>query len=151
MRHFHAEDELYPQNGARLCLGIGAQVFKHVQCLLHRRVRQLSGVAIAGADGRIEYTNPRFGVLTHTAEHDLTGQPLSAFNANPTACSDVATSGEHAKRRADGSVYWAMESTSPVRDASGNITHYIAIHNDTTEQRTLRAEVDYRAQYDHCW
>lgn len=54
----------------------------------------------------------------------------------------MATSGEHTTRRADGTVYWANESLSPVRDATGAITHYIAIHNDTTEQRSLRAEVN---------
>jgi diguanylate cyclase (GGDEF)-like protein/PAS domain S-box-containing protein len=118
--------------------------------VLLRAIEQVpSGVAIAGADGRIEYTNPRFGALTHATEHELSGQPLSAFNANPSACNEMPTCGEHAKRRADGTVYWATESISPVRDGTGKITHYIAIHNDTTEQRSLRAEIDYRAQHDH--
>lgn len=118
--------------------------------ILLRAIEQVpSGVAIAGADGRIEYTNPRFGALTHALDHELIGQPLSAFNADPGACSEMTSSGEHAKRRADGTVYWASENISPVRDSSGKITHYIAIHNDTTEQRSLRAEVDYRAQHDH--
>lgn len=114
--------------------------------VLLRAIEQVSsGVAITGTDGRIEYTNPRFAELTNATNHDLIGQPLSAFNAKPTQ----GSVGEHAKRRADGTVYWATESISPVRDGTGKITHHIAIHNDISEQRSLRAEVDYRAQHDH--
>jgi diguanylate cyclase (GGDEF)-like protein/PAS domain S-box-containing protein len=118
--------------------------------VLLRAIEQVSsGVAIAGADGRIEYTNLRFNELTNAPSHNLIGQPLSAFNATPAVSSEQANNGEHAKRRADGTVYWATESISPVRDSTGKITHHIAIHNDITEQRSLRAEVNYRAQHDH--
>jgi diguanylate cyclase (GGDEF)-like protein/PAS domain S-box-containing protein len=118
--------------------------------VLLRAIEQVSsGVAIAGADGRIAYTNPSFSELTNAPNHDLIGQPLSAFNANPAASGKLGSIDEHAKRRADGTVYWATESISPVRDGAGVLTHYIAIHNDITEQRSLRAEVDYRAQHDH--
>ena len=35
--------------------------------------------------------------------------------------------GEFHNRRKDGDLYWCLESISPVKDASGAITHFVAV------------------------
>ena len=48
--------------------------------------------------------------------------------------------GEMINRRKDGTRYHEAQTITPVRDASGVITHYIAIKRDLTERRQLEAQ-----------
>jgi sigma-B regulation protein RsbU (phosphoserine phosphatase) len=43
--------------------------------------------------------------------------------------------GQIEDRRKDGALYWASEIITPLRDAGGEITHYLAIQQDITEQK----------------
>lgn len=107
-----------------------------------------SAVAIAGADGRIEYINPRFAALAGVTAHAAAGRPLSAFDGEDRTLPAAAETRETTKRRNDGSLYWAHESISPVRGDDGDITHYLAIHDDTSEQRELRDQIAFHARHD---
>ncbi len=117
---------------------------------LLRAIEQVpSGVAIANADGRIEYANPSFVALVRADKQSIQGQALASFNTGDHALGENSARTEHARRRPDGSTYWSQETICPVRDAGNKISHYIAIHDDTTEQRALRDEIDFRARHDH--
>ena len=55
--------------------------------------------------------------------------------------------------RKDGSVFWNRLSITPVRDASGEVTHYIGVQSDVTEEQRTRealrnANVELRAAND---
>lgn len=51
-------------------------------------------------------------------------------------------------RRKDGGVYWCMESISPVKDASGTITHFVAVIEGISERKSTEATIRHLAFYD---
>ncbi|MBI4886940.1 MAG: PAS domain S-box protein [Acidobacteria bacterium] len=109
-------------------------------------------VVITDRAGTIEWVNPAFATLTgYTAQE--------AFGKNPR---DLVRSGKHDRgfyeglwqtilaggvwrgeminRRKDGSLYTEEQSVTPIPDASGTITHFVAMKRDLTEHRQLEAQ-----------
>jgi PAS domain S-box-containing protein len=43
--------------------------------------------------------------------------------------------GEFCNRKKNGELYWELASISPIQDAEGNITHYVAVKEDITERK----------------
>ncbi|WP_413203380.1 PAS domain S-box protein [Rhodospirillum sp. A1_3_36] len=123
---------------------------------------------ITDTSGRIEYINPAFTELTgYSAEEALGEKPslLRHPSTSPETYKDLwrtIRSGrewraEIVDRRKDGSYFWAFTSICPVRDGQGHITHYVAMHQDVTPQKTAdlalrqameEAEVANRAKTD---
>lgn len=103
-------------------------------------------VMIADTEGKIQYVNRRFAELTGYPEAELLGQnPRMLQSATfaraqyrrlwETISQGAQWQGEIQDRQKDGSLYWAYETISPLRDASGKVTHYLAIQRDITQQR----------------
>lgn len=108
-----------------------------------------SAVAIAGIDGRIEYANPRFANLVGCPLDSVYGQPLATFDGEPLGLPSKSVTLEHLKRRHDGATYPASETLSPILDATGHITHYLAIHDDISTQQEMRERLIYHAMHDN--
>lgn len=119
------------------------------QTLLRAIEQVTSAVAIADAEGRIEYANPRFASLVGSTAEALAGQSIAAFDSSPEGLPSQPQTREQLKRRADGSTYWAYETVAPVRDDAGQVTHYVDIHDDITETRELQDQLAYHAIHDH--
>ena len=49
--------------------------------------------------------------------------------------------GQFHNKRKDGSLYWEEVTISPIRDASGRISHYLAVKADISEKRSLEQEL----------
>ncbi|MEK4032574.1 PAS domain S-box protein [Methylocystis sp. IM3] len=102
-------------------------------------------VMITDRDGRIEYVNSRFVGLTGYAEDELIGKnPRLLRSETPTNQYERlwATIGEGGEwrgeiqdRKKNGENYWAFEIITPLRNADGDIVHYLALQQDVTEQR----------------
>ncbi|MBI3898216.1 MAG: sensor domain-containing diguanylate cyclase [Gammaproteobacteria bacterium] len=56
--------------------------------------------------------------------------------------------GEVAQRRKDGSLFTVEEAISPLRDDTGAITHYVAIHHDVTRRKNEVERERYLAYHD---
>ncbi len=41
--------------------------------------------------------------------------------------------------------YWVSKTIVPLKDINGNITHYVSIHNDITEQKALENKLHFEA------
>jgi PAS domain S-box-containing protein len=127
------------------------------------QVRKLSGaveqspsiVIITNRQGLIEYTNPKFTEVTgYTAEEVIGRNPsvLKSGETTPEEYSDLWATiaaggewrGEFHNRRKDGELYWESARIAPLRDSSGQITHYLAVKEDITERKRLEATVDER-------
>ena len=120
---------------------------------LSMAVEQSSAIVeITDREGRIEYVNPRFARVTGYSAEESLGREAGFLAA------EGKSSGEHAKiwetiragqewhgefhnRKKDGSLYWEQASISPMRDASGEITHYIAVKEDITAHKELEAQL----------
>lgn len=103
-------------------------------------------VMIANRDGEIEYVNSRFATLTGYQPHELIGRNPRMLQSKRTdsdqyrrlwesISAGVEWRGQIQDKRKDGKLYWASEIITPLRDASGAITHYLAIQQDITEQK----------------
>jgi diguanylate cyclase (GGDEF)-like protein/PAS domain S-box-containing protein len=51
--------------------------------------------------------------------------------------------------RKDGRLFWNEFSVAPVRDPSGELTHFVSIINDVTERKSYEEELERRSNFDH--
>jgi sigma-B regulation protein RsbU (phosphoserine phosphatase) len=105
-----------------------------------------SAVMITDKDGRIEYVNRCFTRLTGYHAAELMGQNPRLLRSHDTSQDQQRGlwetlragrewRGEIQDRAKNGDLYWALETITPLRDAQGEITHYLAIQQDVTEQK----------------
>ncbi|MDP2319435.1 MAG: PAS domain S-box protein [Acidobacteriota bacterium] len=109
-------------------------------------------IVITDRAGGIEWVNPAFTQLTgYTAEEALgksprdlvkSGKHASAFYKQlwETIRAGRTWRGEIINRRKDGRLYTEDQTVTPIRDASGAITHFVAIKKDMTEHLQLEAQ-----------
>ncbi len=109
-----------------------------------------NAIAIADRTGIIRWTNPAFATLTGYAPEEACGRELFDSSAHEQAIYrnlwDTVLAGrvwqsELLNRRKDGSFYTEEQTIAPVRDASGAISHFVAIKQDITERRRAENEV----------
>ena len=109
-------------------------------------------VVITDTEGRIEYVNPRFTEVTgYTSEEALGKNPRILKSGEQTpeiykALWDTITAGkdwrgELRNKKKSGELYWENVSISPIRDAEGVITHFLAVKVDVTEQKKLKEQL----------
>ncbi|MHC1744399.1 MAG: PAS domain S-box protein [Syntrophobacteraceae bacterium] len=105
-------------------------------------------VVITDLNGTIEYVNPKFMQTTGYSREEAVGQNprvLKSGDMEPdgykalweTITSGREWRGEFHNKKKTGELYWEQASISPVRDASGRITHFIAIKEDITERKRI--------------
>lgn len=108
-------------------------------------------VVITDFDGIIEYVNQAFCSNSGYSEKELLGKNPSILNSGnqektfyqkmwQTIKSGDVWQGEIIEKRKDGSFYPAMLSISPIRNSSSDITHFVGIHEDLSEHKTLEAQ-----------
>ena len=106
-------------------------------------------VMITDRDGAIEFVNPNFTTVTGYQAGEAIGRNprLVKSDYHPpeffeklwkTITSGERWHGELLNKRKNGELYWEYASISPVKGASGEITHFVAVKEDITERK--RAE-----------
>jgi PAS domain S-box-containing protein len=107
-----------------------------------------NAIMITNRDGKIEWVNPAFTKLTgYSAEEAVgntprllkSGRQDPAFYASQweTVLTGNVWHGEVVNRRKNGEYYTEDMTITPVRTADGQITHFVAVKQDVTEQRAL--------------
>ena len=120
---------------------------------LSRAVEQSADtIVITNREGIIEYVNPAFEFLTGYTRAEVRGKNPRILKSGEQAA-DVYQQlwrtvlagnvyrGILVNRKKNGDRYYVEESISPVRDADGNITHFIANGRDLTERHHLEEEL----------
>jgi len=103
-------------------------------------------VMISDKDGRIEYVNRQFTRLTGYDATELLGKNPRLLRSHSTSLDQYRQlwktlesgrewRGEIQDRAKSGELYWAWETITPLRDAQGAITHFMAIQQDITQQK----------------
>lgn len=112
-----------------------------------------NAIVITDRKGQIEWLNPAFTRLTgYSAEEtpgknprDLvrSGKQDDAFYEDlwGTILSSRVWRGTLVNRRKDGSLYTEEETITPVKDAQGQITHFIAVKEDVTGKKLLEEQI----------
>ena len=129
---------------------------QHVEALLRLQGAVLDASAdaiiITDEDGRIAWINPAFTALTGYSAQDSIGRNPgeliksgvqdAAFYKDlwDTIRSGHAWRGELTNRRKDGSLYSENMTITPVKNAHGAVTHFVAIKRDLTEEKRLKAQ-----------
>jgi len=120
---------------------------------LSRAVEQSADtVVITDRYGLIEYVNPAFEMLTGYSRDEVCGKTpriLKSGEQGPdvyhemwrTILTGNAYRGILVNRKKNGELYYVEESICPVRDASGEITHFISNGRDLTERLGLEAQL----------
>ncbi len=109
-------------------------------------------ILISRRDGTIIWVNEAFEHLSGYTRDEALGQstsllksghqPASFFkNMWETILSGQKWRGELVNRRKDGSLYQEEMTITPVKNAAGNITHFIAIKLDITERKLAEEEI----------
>ena len=111
-----------------------------------------NAIIITDANGRIEWVNPAFTKLSgYTPEEAIgrfprllkSGQHPPEFYASlwTTVRSGQVWHGEMVNKRKDGRFYAEDMMITPVRNADGQIGHYVAVKQDITERRQLEGQL----------
>ncbi len=111
-----------------------------------------SSVVITDLAGDIEYANPKFTETTGYALDEAMGQNPRVLKSEShpqefyadlwaTISSGREWHGEFCNRKKSGGLYWESASISPIGDASGEITHFVAIKDDITERKKFEEEL----------
>ncbi len=114
--------------------------------LSHAIGQSPTAVFITDIDGTIEYINPKFTELTGYTADEAIGQNPRILKSDETAQETYADLwqtiqsgkvwvGEIKDRRKNGDHFWAMETISPLTNESGEITHYVATHEDISQRK----------------
>jgi len=105
-----------------------------------------NGIVITDRNGVIQWVNPSVGRMTGYASGELIGQHTRLLKSGihgsevyrdlwETVLAGKTWFGEIANRRKDGSIYYEEQHITPVRDETGEITHFIAIKQDVSARK----------------
>ncbi len=117
------------------------------------------GVMLTDRNQSILYVNPSFTELTGYGAEEVLGARPSMLSSGwhnkefyDRMWSEINHTGKwHGEiwnKKKNGTLYAEELSISAVKDASGEITHYVAIFNDITVRKDLEAKIHYQAQHD---
>ncbi|MDP1681775.1 MAG: EAL domain-containing protein [Burkholderiales bacterium] len=130
-------------------LNLLASVFEHTH----------EGIIITDSERRILEVNPAFTTLTGYASDEVIGKTPGLLRSDrhddefyvgiQRALSETGHwNGEIWNRRKNGEVFAELENISAIRDANGQITHYVGIFTDITIQKQHEEQLSYIAHYD---
>ncbi|HAD03230.1 MAG: hypothetical protein A2091_03580 [Desulfuromonadales bacterium GWD2_61_12] len=122
-----------------------------------------NGILIADAaadisDPPLLHANPAFARMTGYSEVEARGQGLFFFvhNDDPLALRDLDASLRNKQtgmgllhcRRKNGEFFWCEMAISPLRNAQGRLTHFVAVLTDVTEHKRYEEELEHQATHD---
>lgn len=122
----------------------GSAISQRQRLLMHALEQSPATIIVTDIEGRIVYANPKFVATTGYQVDEVIGQTPRLLKSGETSPEEyrrlwkTIKSGREWRgifhnRRKDGSLYWERASISPVHDAKGRITHFMAIKEDITD------------------
>ncbi len=103
-------------------------------------------VVITDVHGTIEYVNSSFVAVTGYTKEEALGRNPRILKSSQTSegiyrslwetiSKGEVWRGEFLNRKKNGELYWESGSISPVRNAKGQVTHYLAVKQDITQRK----------------
>lgn len=109
-------------------------------------------IVITDPTGNISYVNRKFTECTGYTLEEVVGRRPSMLKSGYTSPESYRKlwetitrggewRGEFRNRKKNGELYWESAVITPVKDAQGNISHYLAVKEDITQQKLLEAQL----------
>jgi len=103
-------------------------------------------IIITDTSGNIEYANPKFSNVTGYSAREVKGKNpriLKSGDKSPdeykelwqTISSGNEWQGEFHNKKKNGNLFWESALITPIKNDKGEITHFLAIKQDITEQK----------------
>ncbi|TAN48726.1 MAG: PAS domain S-box protein [Methylococcaceae bacterium] len=141
-----------------ICTDVTAQRLSETVLRLQSAALEAAAEAIFITDchGVIVWSNSAFSILTGYRTDEVIGRrpqdlvksgqhgPALYRDLWETILSGQVWRGELINRRKDGTLYHEYQTITPIRDAAGLVSHFIAIKKDVTERKKMEQE---RADY----
>ncbi len=141
------------------------KVEDHLKILSRATEQSPASIVITNVNGEIEYVNPKFEEITGYSLEEARGQNPRILKTGYTLPAEYATMwerlaagekwyGEFQNKKKNGELYWEFASISGIKNSEGEITHYVAVKEDITQQklaeqslRELNQELEERVQH----
>jgi PAS domain S-box-containing protein len=140
-------------------IGAAVDVTRRARAEEERRLLSLAidqspfAVEITDPHGKIIYANQAFLDSTGYQAHELVGRnPWLSKESKQLDDNNVdlrnilergeTWRGEFCNRNKNGEIYWVDATISPVKDAEGRTTHFIAVKEDITERKRSAEELE---------
>jgi diguanylate cyclase (GGDEF)-like protein/PAS domain S-box-containing protein len=129
--------------------------------LFQRAVEQSANAfLLVNCDGVVEYVNPSFTAITQYSTEEVHGQRLSElpalenlsellFDAPSALAKSNSWQGEFKSRRKNLEPYWGQLSISKVYGDNRELTHYIGIYEDITQNKLAQQRIERLAYTDN--
>jgi diguanylate cyclase (GGDEF)-like protein/PAS domain S-box-containing protein len=116
-----------------------------------------AAIIVTDREGTIVWANPALEELSGYKVQELIGQNPRVFKSGrqptsfyrqmwETILAGQRWQGELLNQGKEGKVYWEEMAITPVRSAQGEITHFVAIQCDISEQKSIRERIHLLAQ-----
>jgi PAS domain S-box-containing protein len=117
-------------------------------------------VIIMDANGLIEYVNPKFTEITGYSPSEAFGKPpislMNSMGTNldfkqdewwQTVTEGRIWRGEFKNHRKNDTMFWESATIAPVFNQDGNVTNFVEIKQDITEQKILQDQLQKQNDY----
>jgi len=109
-------------------------------------------IMITDPDGRITYVNPRFTEWTGYSLGEVSGRNPRLLKSGYTSPDEYKKlwqeitqggvwRGEFRNRRKNGEFYWESVVITPIKDAQGAISRFLAVKEDITERKLMESQL----------
>lgn len=116
-------------------------------------------VIVTDLEGTIEYVNPAFESTTGFSTSEAIGKNPNILSSGKhkqefyTHMWNTILAGENysnimINRRKDGSLYYEEKTITPIKDHSGNITHFVSTAKDISERMEVQERLQHMAHHD---
>jgi PAS domain S-box-containing protein len=110
-------------------------------------------IVLTDRQGIIEYANPKAAEITGYSREELVGRNpriLKSGETSPEIYRELWETipngvwrGDFRNRKKSGELFWEAATIGPVRDESGEVTHFLAVKEDITERRAMEAALKF--------
>ena len=167
VKHVQERCETFYDPDGRPLLSVGTvqdvtermQAEAEMQKLSRALEQTADAVSITDRNGIIEYINPAFEATTGYRKDEVLGRKPSMLKSGKqgsdfykmlwmTILAGKIFSEVFVNRRKDGSLYYEEKTITPLKDAQGNITHFVATGKDISERMQAQERLQFMAQHD---
>ncbi len=118
-----------------------------------------NAIFITDRRGLIEFVNPAFEKLTGYSARDVLGKSPSLLKSGrqdadyyrtlwETILAGKPWQGRVVNRNRSGELFTVAQTVTPITDAGGRVTHFVAIHEDVTARVEAEQRLDHMARHD---